>query len=92
LNSDEAAAFDSASSQFSSFLKQLRVSQEAVVANKTSLSPADFASLAALLATRDVEVNNLAATIMSTVRPETAARLHTPGQMLADTISKQGVN
>jgi hypothetical protein len=88
LNAQESLAIQSAGQALKPLLAQLRQAGLAAVAGKQVLSPAGIATLQALNAQREQKIVDLAAQLLSSVRPETAARLKMPGKIMAS----QGVN
>jgi hypothetical protein len=88
LNSQESAQIQSAAQQLATLLLQIRASAATITAGKTVLSDADAASLAALSSQREQLITTLANQILNSVRPETAARLRMPGQIVAAATAK----
>jgi hypothetical protein len=89
LNTQESAAIHAAGQRLNALLTQLRPSSKAVVNGKKNLSAADATALSALSDQREQLIATLANEILNAVRPETAARLRTPGHMVAGSV-KQG--
>lgn len=89
LNTKESATIHAGAQRLNSLLAQLRQSSKATVNGKKDLSSADTTALSALADQRDQLINILANEILNAVRPETAARLRAPGQVVAAT-AKQG--
>ena len=83
LSTQESAAIHSAGQTLNALLKSLRQQAAPITKGKGVLSSADATALAALTAQRGQLVTTLANQILNAVRPETAARLRTPGHIVA---------
>lgn len=92
LNAAEMAVISNAGQTLKLTLSQLRQSLQATMAGKTVLAPADSASISNLVAQRDQLIATLAQQILSSVRPETAARLRVPGDIVATKVNGKGGN
>ncbi len=89
LNAQESAIIHARAQTLNALLTQLRQSSQAVVNGKKNLSSADTTTLSSLSDQRDQLIATLANEILNAVRPETAARLRAPGQVVAAS-AKQG--
>jgi hypothetical protein len=86
LSAQESTAIHSAGQTLNTALAQLRQSTQALVAGKTVLSPTDIATLQSLNAQREQTIESLANQILNSVSAITAARLRTPGHILANAV------
>ena len=89
LNAQEAAQIHTAGQTLAALLQQIRQSSNAITAGKKPLSDAAVASLQALTNQREQLIETLANQILNLVRPETAARLRTPGHIVAAGVKNQ---
>ncbi len=83
LSTQESAAIHSAGQTLNTTLAELRESTKTLVAGKISLAPNDVAALAGLNVQREQMVTTLANQILNAVSAATAARLRSPGHILA---------
>ncbi len=83
LSPQESAAIHSAGQTLHTTLAELRQSTQTLVAGKTALGPSDVTALASLNAQREQTVATLANQILNAVSATTAARLRSPGHILA---------
>ncbi|SPF39591.1 exported hypothetical protein [Candidatus Sulfopaludibacter sp. SbA4] len=88
LNAQESATIHAAAQSLNALLKQLRQSAQATLKGKQSLSSGDLSSLSALSARREQLIATLSNQILNAVRPETAARLRVPGNVVASSVAK----
>jgi hypothetical protein len=82
LNEHELSVIDSARLQMQPVLRQAREATQALVAGKQTLAQSDLAALAAVDTKMDQQIATIANAILNSVRPETAARLRVPGQLV----------
>jgi hypothetical protein len=90
FNQAELAAFQNAATEFGAILEQLRASERSITAGKSALSPDDRTAIAKLVATRDENLVRIVTRVMSSVRPETLARMRIPGQFAQNPPAKNG--
>jgi hypothetical protein len=83
LNAQESATIHASAQTLKALLTQLRQSSQAIVNGKKNPAASDATALSALADQRDQLINTLANEILNAVRPETAARLRAPGQVVA---------
>ena len=83
LNTQESATIHASAQTLNALLTQLRQSSQAILNGKKNLSSADATALSSLADQRDQLIATLANEILNAVRPETAARLRAPGQVVA---------
>jgi hypothetical protein len=83
LSTAESAVIHSAGQTLKTHLTQTQQSMKALLAGKTSLSQKDAAALATLNAEREQMIVSLANQILSSVSTVTAARLRSPGRIMA---------
>jgi hypothetical protein len=81
LNANELAAINGAATASAAVLRQLTRTQEAI-STKSTLSSADLNTLAALEQQVTQELRRFASAVLSAVRPEVAAHMRAPAQML----------
>jgi hypothetical protein len=75
LSTQDLATIDGAAQTLRSFLAQARQSEQTIVAGKASLTSADNAALAGLVAQRDTLLANLLNQIMQNVSADVATKL-----------------
>lgn len=90
LNAQEREVVHSAGLSFRAVLEGLNRSASAIAAGKEELSSDDLDALAALRASRDAAVLEIASQILNSVRPETADRLRVPGRIVATATGARG--
>ena len=83
LNTQESAVIHAAGQRLNALLQQLRQQSQAVVRGKSALATQDAVALAALSDQRDQLIATLSNQVLNAVRPEVAARLRTPGHVIA---------
>lgn len=88
LNQQESAMIHAKTQPLNVLLNQHRQSAQGILKGKKTLSATDAAALNALTQQREQLVASLSNEILNSVRPETAARLRTPGQIMATRIKK----
>jgi hypothetical protein len=83
LSTQESATIHSVGQTLNTALAELRQSTQTLVAGKTALEPSDVSALASLNAQREQQIATLANQILNSVSATTAARLRSPGHILA---------
>ncbi len=83
LNAEESAVIHTAGQVLKPLLAQLRESARTISAANQALPATAIAALDEIEARREQQISDLANQILSAVRPETAARLKVPGQLVA---------
>jgi hypothetical protein len=86
LNQQEVAQIDSAGHQMRSLLDQIQQSLAAIPPGTAGASPSAATQVANLTAQREAMIATLTNQILSSVRPETAALLRTPGTIVANAV------